>query len=35
MEELYKMLIGCYGNLKFINVLVDSYWICKVVDYGL
>ena len=35
MEELHKTSIGCHGNLKSTNVLVDSYWICKVADYGL
>ena len=35
MEELHKTSIGCHGNLKSTNVLVDSYWICKVADHGL
>ncbi|XP_022807751.1 atrial natriuretic peptide receptor 2-like [Stylophora pistillata] len=35
MEELHKTSIGCHSNLKSTNVLVDSYWICKVADYGL
>lgn len=35
MEELHKTSIGYHGNLKSTNVLVDSYWICKVADYGL
>lgn len=35
MEELHKTSVGYHGNLKSTNVLVDSYWICKVADYGL
>ena len=35
MEELHKTSIGYHGNLKSTNVLVDSYWICKVADYGM
>ena len=35
MEELHKTSIGCHGNLKSTNVLIDSYWICKVADHGL
>lgn len=35
MEELHKTSVNCHGNLKSTNVLIDSYWICKVADHGL
>ena len=35
MEELHKTSVSCHGDLKSTNVLIDSYWICKVADYGL
>ena len=35
MEELHKGSVGCHGNLKSSNIVVDNYWICKVADYGL
>ncbi|EDO27372.1 predicted protein, partial [Nematostella vectensis] len=35
MEEIHKSAIGPHGRLKSKNVVVDSYWICKIADYGL
>ncbi|KAK3742363.1 hypothetical protein QZH41_019299, partial [Actinostola sp. cb2023] len=35
MEELHKSSIGYHGSLKSRNIVVDSYWICKVADFGL
>ena len=35
MDELHKSSLSCHGNLKSTKILVDSYWICKVSDYGM
>lgn len=35
MYFLQNSLVQIYGNLKLLNVLIDSYWICKLIDYGL
>ncbi|XP_044174474.1 atrial natriuretic peptide receptor 1-like [Acropora millepora] len=35
MSFLHKSSIGCHGNLKSGNCVVDSRWVCKITDVGL
>ena len=35
MSFLHKTSIGCHGNLKSGNCVVDSRWVCKITDVGL
>lgn len=35
MEFLYKFFLRFYGNLKFSNCVIDSWWVLKLIDYGV
>lgn len=35
MSFLHNSVIGCHGNLKSSNCLVDSRFVLKITDYGL
>lgn len=35
MSFLHKSTIGCHGDLKSSNCLIDSRWVCKISDIGL
>jgi len=35
MSFLHKSTIGCHGDLKSSNCLIDSRWVCKITDIGL
>lgn len=32
---LHKSSIGCHGDLKSCNCVIDSRWVCKITDVGL
>lgn len=32
---LHKSSIGCHGDLKSCNCVLDSRWVCKITDVGL
>lgn len=35
MNYLHNSYIGCHGNLKSSNCVVDSRFVLKITDYGL